>query len=176
VKPGGLVSQSTEKEKFSETENEYWRECTEPKKELVKHGVDEKHIKVYLTTYRLGICRKHIGLPKNIRVLYISIQSYVHTYVSCTHTHTHTNTQTSTHTHTHMHTCTCPLVLSISLQTVVVNICTPCCNIKKFRMLFVHCICDYHNKQQLLLYTALTDLSFCFCEIPLHTAELLWTQ
>jgi hypothetical protein len=40
----------------------YWTE----KRELLKHGVDEKHIKVHLIMCRLGACRIHVGLPKNI--------------------------------------------------------------------------------------------------------------
>ena len=104
---------------------------------------------------------------------YIHTSRYIHTY---RHTHTHTNkhtrgrarARTYTHTHTnkytrartHTHPCTCPLFLPISLQTLVVTIRTTCCN-KEILPVSVHYICDYQNKQQLLLYTALTGLSLC---------------
>jgi hypothetical protein len=87
------------------------------------------------------------------------MHTYIYTYVEYIHRYTHTHT--------------CPLVLSINLQTVVVTICTTDCNIKKFCMLSVHCISDYHSKYQLLLHAALTNFSLPFCEIPLYTVELL---
>ena len=120
----------------------------------------------------LCIGQVHAEYTQDYQKIYYK-HSFNHTYIRCIHTYIHTHTQTSARTHTHTHTHTHMPTRSISLQTVVATICTTCCNIKIFCMLSIHCFCDYHNRQQLLLYTALTDLSFSFYEIPFYTVELL---